>query len=113
MATTPPVAVAAVLLLLAGALLAYELGLQRRFLDAVPESSRGQAFGLLSTLLMFGQGLAPVAAGAVAGVWSPSAAMAVTGGTVLLSALLLARHVRLPVAAVEGVRSGAGAAPGR
>lgn len=96
MATTPPLAVAVGLLGLTATLLAYELGLQRRFLEVVPEESRGQAFGLLSTLMMFGQGLAPVASGAVAGVWSPSTAMAVTGVAVVVSAILLARHVRAP-----------------
>lgn len=103
MAATPPLAVAVALLGSAGALLAYELGLQRRFLDVVPEGGRGQAFGLLSTLLMFGQGLAPVAAGAVAGAWSPSTAMAATGTAVLASGLLLARRVRVPRAVVEEV----------
>ena len=96
MATTPPLAVAVALLALTATFLAYELGLQRRFLDVVPEVNRGQAFGLVSTLMMFGQGLAPVASGAVGALWSPSTAMAVTGGAVLVSALLLAPHVRVP-----------------
>jgi MFS family permease len=113
MATRPPLAVALVLLGTTAALLAYELGLQRRFLDVVPEESRGQAFGLVSTLMMFGQGLAPVAAGAVAGVWSPSTAMAVTGGSVLVSAALLARHVRVPQPSADVVSSAAAVSSGR
>jgi hypothetical protein len=104
MPLTPPLPVAVALLALTAVLLAYELGLQRRFLDAVPEESRGQAFGLLSTLMMFGQGLAPVASGAVAGVWSPSTAMAVTGAAVVACAVLLSGHVRVPRDAGEPVR---------
>ena len=93
MATTPPLAWAVGLLGLAGAGLAYELGLQRRFLTAVPEPVRGQAFGLLSTVLMFGQGLGPVITGAAASIWSPSSAMAGTGVAVIVVGLVLRRHL--------------------
>ena len=94
----PALPLAAVLLLLASAGLAYELGLQQRFLDVVPEAMRGQAFGLLSTLLMFGQGVGPVAAGALASLWSPSVAIALTGVGVVGTALALAGHLSVPAA---------------
>jgi MFS family permease len=92
-ALRPPLPVAGGLLLASSAALAYELGLQQRFLDVTPEARRGQAFGLLSTLLMFGQGLAPVAAGALASLWSPSVAVALTGGAVAVCALALRPHL--------------------
>lgn len=62
MVLEPALPVAGGLLLVASAGLAYELGLQQRFLEVTPVAMRGQAFGLLSTLLMFGQGVGPVAA---------------------------------------------------
>jgi predicted MFS family arabinose efflux permease len=45
----PPLSILLGLLLLSGAGFAYTLGLQSAFLDAVPESRRGQAFTILST----------------------------------------------------------------
>ena len=93
MALRPPLPVAALLLFLAGAGLAYELGIQRRFLEVVPEPLRGQAFGLVGTLVMFGQGVGPVVAGAVASLWSPSLAMGVTGAAVLMTGLALGPHL--------------------
>ena len=75
----PPLVVAGVLLLVAGTGFAYELGVQRRFLDVVPEQVRGQAFGLVSTLVMFGQGVGPIVFGALGSAFTPSTAMALSG----------------------------------
>lgn len=58
---------ATVLLLVAGGAFAYQLGLQRSFLDSLPEELHGQAFGLLGSGIMTLQGLAPVVLGGVAG----------------------------------------------
>ncbi|WP_279582124.1 MFS transporter [Fodinicola feengrottensis] len=51
-----PLLAVGALLAVTGCGFAYSLGLQRRFRDAVDESMRGQAFGLLSTGLMTLQG---------------------------------------------------------
>jgi MFS family permease len=90
----PPLLPAAGLLLVASTGMAYELGIQRRFLEAVPEDRRGQAFGLVSTLLMFGQGVGPVLSGALASATSPALAIAASGAAVLLTAAALSAHLR-------------------
>lgn len=79
-----PLVVAAALLVVAGVGSAYSVGLQRPFLDAVPEERAGQAFALLSAGLMTAQGLAPAAVGALAEVTSPATGIAVSGVAVLL-----------------------------
>ncbi|MEV6968462.1 MFS transporter [Hamadaea sp. NPDC051192] len=73
------VAVAAALLFLSGAGFAYTLGLQRSFVDALPEAMRGQAFGMLSSGLMTAQGLGPAVFGAVALATGATAAVALAG----------------------------------
>jgi MFS family permease len=99
----PSVWVAVPLLLLCGSGLAYELGIQRRFLEALPEEHVGQAFGLVGTLMMSGQGLGPFLFGAVGSLVSPPFAMTASGVSILVVALLLRRQLvpaRIPVAAV-------------
>jgi hypothetical protein len=86
----PPLPVVAVALFLTGIGFAYPLGLQRAFLDSVPERLRGQGFGLNSTGLMGGQGLLPSAFGGVAVVLGAGGAMAVAGGCVVAAMLALA-----------------------
>ncbi|WP_411133280.1 MFS transporter [Streptomyces sp. C10] len=76
---SPPWAVCAVMLLLSGVGFAYGLGLQRAFLDAVPETSRGQAFGLLTSGLMTVQGVGPAVFGWVAETSTVGLAMALAG----------------------------------
>ena len=68
---------------------AYHVGLQRRFADALPESDQGLGFGLLSSGLMGGQGLGPVAAGALAAALGPAVAVATLGAVAALSVLAL------------------------
>jgi len=87
----PPLIVCGVLMLLGGAGFAYSLGLQRPFLDAVPEVNRGQAFGLLSTGLMTFQGLGPVLFGAVAQIGPTRVAIAAAGVATVATALLVPR----------------------
>jgi hypothetical protein len=88
-AVDPPLAACGLLMLVSGAGFAYSLDLQRTFLDAVLEVSRGQAFGLLTTGLMTLQGLGPVLSGAVAQFgsvrWAIVAAGAATAATALLA----------------------------
>jgi MFS family permease len=82
---------------------AYQLGLARRFLAAVPERNRGQAFGLASTGLMALQGGAVASAGALAELITPSVVVAIFGAASLAATLLLRRQL-VPVDA--GHRAG-------
>ncbi|NMO50528.1 MFS transporter [Actinoplanes sp. TBRC 11911] len=79
-----PLLAAVALLVVAGVGTAYAIGLQRPFLDAVPEDRSGQAFALLSAGLMTVQGLAPVLLGGIAEVTAPGTAIGVAGVAVLL-----------------------------
>ncbi|NUP61081.1 MAG: MFS transporter, partial [Nonomuraea sp.] len=87
---------AAVLAGLAAAGLSYQLGLQRRFVDAVPEETRGQAFGLQSAGLMTGQAAGAALVGALGETIGPQYAIAVAGAAGVLVALALARSLRPP-----------------
>ncbi len=75
----PPLPAAVAVLLVSGLGFAYQLGLQQAFLDSLPERLRGQAFGLYSTGAMGGQGLGPVAAGALASAVAPGPVIAMAG----------------------------------
>ncbi|GAA1890057.1 MFS transporter [Asanoa iriomotensis] len=85
----PPLAVCAVLMVASGVGFAYSLGLQRAFVDAVPELARGQAFGLLSTGLMTLQGVGPAVFGALASLTAPRWAVALAGVTTITTVLLV------------------------
>jgi len=92
--TRPGLAVATALFALATFGFGYQLGLARRFLAAVPESRRGQAFGLLSTGMMTAQGLAVGLAGALAEVLAPGTVMALAGVASLVATGLLWPQLR-------------------
>jgi len=79
----------AVLLGLASAGFAYQLGRQQAFLDAVPAQSQGLAFGLYSTGIMTGQGLGPIAAGALASLLGTGPTMAVAGVAIIGFSLVI------------------------
>jgi Na+/melibiose symporter-like transporter len=105
----PPLVVAALALAVSGTGLAYSLGLQRAFAEAVPRHLRGQGFGLASTGLMGGQGLLPSAFGGVATVLGAGGAMAIAGASVVAGALLTrwrlpGRSPALPPFAARGHR---------
>ncbi|MEW2385768.1 MFS transporter [Micromonospora sp. NPDC047707] len=87
---------AAALFAVATAGFAYQLGLARRFLDAVPQERRGQAFGLVSTGLMAVQGLAAAAGGALSEVLAPGTVMALAGAASLVATLALWRVLTPP-----------------
>jgi hypothetical protein len=89
LALTPPPAVAALLLGIASVGLAYELGRQRAFRDALPAGRESIGFGLLAVGMMTGQGLGPLLAGPLGSLLDPGRAMAVCGLLVLGSAVLL------------------------
>jgi MFS family permease len=90
----PGVPLAAIVLAVAAAGFSYQLGLARRFLDAVPPARRGQAFGLAGTGTMTLQGLAMAAAGALADVLAPGTVMALAGIASLTATAALWRTLR-------------------
>ncbi|MFB7470305.1 MFS transporter [Kitasatospora sp. NPDC056184] len=89
-AADPGAGLSAVLLLCAGTGFAYALGLQRAFLDAVPDDHQGQAFGLLSSGTMTLQGLGPACFGVLATAAGTGAAMAAAGAATLATACWIA-----------------------
>ncbi|GAA2752195.1 MFS transporter [Amnibacterium kyonggiense] len=101
LALTPPPVIATLLLFAASVGLAYELGRQGAFRDALPQGRQASGFGLLSVGMMTFQGVGPLLAGSLGSLLGPGAAMAVCGALVLGSALLLRRVAtdRLPRAA--------------
>ncbi len=74
---------AGVLLFLLGCGFAYGLGIQRRFIEVIPDDARGQAFGLMSTGLMTLQGIGPIALGALAEIIPVGMAMGAAGMAIL------------------------------
>jgi len=90
----PGVLLAAIIMALAAAGFSYQLGLARRFLDAVAEARRGQAFGLAATGTMTLQGLSMAAAGALADVLTPGTVMALAGAASLAATVALWRTLR-------------------
>ncbi|MFI6793376.1 MFS transporter [Nonomuraea sp. NPDC050383] len=105
----PEMGWASVLAAVATSGLAYQLGLQRRFLEAVPEEARGQAFGLLSAGLMTGQAAGAALVGVLGEAAGPGVAIAAAGATGVVAALALARVLR-PAAGGGPVREVTGAA---
>ncbi|MGC5029167.1 MFS transporter [Micromonospora sp. DT229] len=85
----PGLVPAAALFAVATAGFAYQLGLARRFLEAVPELRRGQAFGLVSTGMMAMQGLAAAGAGGLSELLAPGIVMAVAGAASIAATLTL------------------------
>ncbi|MBB0242688.1 MFS transporter [Streptomyces alkaliphilus] len=85
-AARPGVGVSSCLLLLSGLGYAYQLGLQRPFLDALPQDGRGQAFSLLGAGSITLQGVGAVCLGAVAAAIGTGGAIALAGGVVALTA---------------------------
>jgi hypothetical protein len=84
-----PLPLVGALLLVCGFGFAYQLGIQRAFLDSLPGGSRAQAFGLNSTGSMGGQGLTPSAAGGLALAVGAGPAMAIAGAVTILAVLAL------------------------
>lgn len=93
-ALNPDLVLAVVLIGISSIGLGYGIGLQGRFLKALPENARGQAFGLLSTGMLSGQALAIFAAGGLAAVLDAALVIAVLGFLVIVSGLMLTPHLR-------------------
>lgn len=87
LAADPPFAVTAALLTLTGFGFGYPLGLQKQFLDALPEANRGQAFGLLSMGLMTLQGIGPLIFGLLGEAAGIRAAMFTAGAAIIVIAI--------------------------
>ncbi|GLW05670.1 membrane protein [Microtetraspora sp. NBRC 13810] len=99
----PGLAATVVLAALATLGTAYLLGVQRPFLDAVPEPVRGQAYGLAAAGQMTAQGLGAALAGGLAELVPAHLAVAAAGLGAVLASLCLAAHLRpRPVAAAPG-----------
>ncbi|SEH03484.1 Predicted arabinose efflux permease, MFS family [Nonomuraea solani] len=93
-----PVVITGAFLLLSGIGLAYDLGLELRFVDSIPDGKRGLAFGLRSTGLMTVQGIGPAVSGAVALAVPVSAVIALSGGVAaVLGVLLVGRALAVPL----------------
>lgn len=92
LAVAPPMWLAFVLVGISATGLAYELGLQRAFVDEVADDVRGQAMGLLGTGLMTGQGVGALLVGALADHAGPGRAMAAAGAVIALTGLVVLRR---------------------
>jgi MFS family permease len=73
-----------------GAATSFQTVAAAAFVRAVPDSGRGQAFGLASTSLRVSQGLGVVIAGALAQGWAPSTVVTVAGAVGACVAVLAA-----------------------
>jgi hypothetical protein len=72
----------------------YQLGLQRRFVEAVAEPIRGQAFGLSSAGMMTDQAVGAALVGGAAELASPHLAIVLAGAATILCSLALYRSLR-------------------
>lgn len=90
----PPLPLACALMLAGTVGLGYDLPLQRRLVDATPETVRGQAIGLANTGVMTGQAAAIGGAGALGDLLAPAHVIALCGAAAVLAALALHRHLR-------------------
>ncbi|WP_214107990.1 MFS transporter [Acrocarpospora catenulata] len=73
---------------------AYLLGLQRRFLEAVPSDLQGQGFALLNTTTMTIQGIGPLVFGVFAEFLPVGLAIALTGVSSVITTLFLRDAIR-------------------
>jgi MFS family permease len=89
-ALRPGMAWTLVLFAVSGAAGSYQLAANAAFVGLVPERERGQAFGLVQTLMSVGQGGAILLAGALAERWPPTWVIAVAGLLGSAAAVLLA-----------------------
>ena len=82
------------MLVLAGSAGAYTLGLDRWFVDAVPEELRGRAMTVHTAGLMTIQGVGMALAGAAAEIWAVSTVVGGVGVLGTVCCVLLAMEVR-------------------
>lgn len=89
-ALRPNLTLSVVILFVAGAASAFQLSASSEFVVAVPNSSRGQAYGFANAGLAIGQGLTISLAGALAGALPAYLVIAVSGGLGTVIATVLA-----------------------
>lgn len=89
-----PYPVVAVAYVVTGTGSAYLLGLQQRFVEAVPPGLQGQGFALLNTTSMTLQGIGPLVFGASAEFLPVGLAIALTGISSVATTLLLRNVIR-------------------
>ncbi len=94
LAWNPSVGIAAAVVFVSGIGLAFALGLQREFVDLVPDDRHGTAFGLLSTGTNSAQGVGPLLGGALAASVGVGITMAAAGGVIVLLSLVAGRPAR-------------------
>ena len=110
-APQPGLAVSLVIFSLSAIFGVYQIAANTAFVVRVPNERRAQAFGIANMGVIVGQGVVFVAAGAVAGLISPAAVIAISGGIGAIIAIVLTlrwRHVSPP-----GGRHAAGRRPNR
>lgn len=90
----PPHPVIAAVYVITGCGSAYLLGLQRRFLEAVPPELQGQGFALLNTTTMTIQGIGPLVFGVVAEFLPLDRTIALIGVSSVITTLLLRDTIR-------------------
>ncbi|HEY5832782.1 MFS transporter [Streptomyces sp.] len=93
-AMRPPLPVAIVLLLCTGLCAAYALGMDKWFVDEVPEDKRGQAMSLMGAGIMTLQGMGMATGGAVAELAPPYVVICGGGMVGTVSVLGVLRSVR-------------------
>jgi hypothetical protein len=112
----PGLVVSLLIFSLSAAFAVYQIAANTAFVVRVPNERRAQAFGIASTGVIVGQGVAFVAAGAVTVVFTPAEVIAVGGGIGAVVACFLTlrwRHVSPPGGRhAAGRRPGHAAAPG-
>lgn len=89
-ALRPDLVLSVVILFVAGAASAFQLSASSEFVIAVPNTSRGQAYGFANAGLAIGQGLTISLAGALAGALPAYGVIAVSGGLGTVVAIMLA-----------------------
>lgn len=88
-ALDPPFEVTVTLWVLAGAGGAYQLAANTAFVAAVPPAGRGQAFGLVQSGILAGQGLGILVGGALAQLIGPQRVVALAGAAGLAAAIVV------------------------
>ncbi|MGZ0199089.1 MFS transporter [Streptomyces sp. RM1] len=101
LALDPPCPAVAAAYVVTGTGSAYLLGLQRRFLEAVPAELQGQGFALLNTTTMSIQGVGPLVFGVFAEFVPVGVAIALTGVGSVTTTLLLREAARPGLVSAE------------
>jgi predicted MFS family arabinose efflux permease len=86
----PPLPIALVLLGLSGSFDCYQLAANASFVAATPARQRSQAFGIAQGGMSLGQGVAIVAAGALAEHYAPNLVIAASGAVGAVAAVAIA-----------------------